>query len=100
MICDTVFAFEIIDNKVNILGKRKLTPGYIIFYILFLPDTWRVLIGIIASYLIVPAIASSEMHYTGRVMFYIMLACIGYAASAVPSRWITQGLKKWILPNK
>lgn len=100
MICDTIFTFEMIDNEVNILGNRKLTPGYIIFYILFLPDTWRVLIGIIASYLLTPAIVSPEMHHTGTVIFYIMIASIGYAASDIPSRWITQILKKLILSNK
>lgn len=80
--------------------KRPLTPSYVLFYILFLPDTWQVLIGVLAAYLITPSILSPEMTLPARAMIYIMMATIGYAASKVPARGITRMLKKWILGDR
>lgn len=80
--------------------KRPLTPGYIFFYILFLPDTWQVLIGVLASGLVTPSILSPDMALPARVMVYLMMATIGYAASRRPARGITRLLKKWILGDR
>jgi hypothetical protein len=77
-----------------------LTPGYIFFYVLFSADTWRILMGIIAAWLLVPSIAPPEMGTGGRTMLYIMSAAIGYAASGVPARGITRILKKRILGGR
>ncbi len=82
------------------MSKKKRTPGYIIFYILFLPDSWQILIGIVAAYLLFPFIVSAGMGLGANVMLYIMLAAIGYAGSKVPARWITRILKKWILGDR
>lgn len=82
------------------LARRTLTPAYIIFYILFLPDTWRILIGIIAAVLVYPVAAEPDMVIAGRAMIFVMLAAIGYAVSGVPARWITGGLKKIIIGDK
>jgi hypothetical protein len=37
------------------------------------------------------------MDTAGRAMMFVMLAVIGYAVSGAPAKWITTGLKKWIL---
>ena len=71
--------------------------SYIFFYILFLPDTWRILIGLLAAYLIVPAVATPETDTLGRIVLYLMITAIGYAASGVPARGITRLLKSLIL---
>ncbi len=79
------------------MAKRPITPAYIIFYILFLPDSWRILTGIAAAVFLTPYVAEPDMDSAGRVMMFVMLAAIGYAASGVPARFITAKLKKWIL---
>jgi hypothetical protein len=80
----------------DLLSKRQLTIRYIIFYILFLPDSWQVLTGLIAAYFLTPLIVGlPDTGYGGRAMLFIMIAVIGYAASGVPARRITRFLIKW-----
>ena len=87
-------------TKGGILKKHPVTPTYILFYILFLPDSWRILMGIIFSGLLTPHISTPEIGLSGRVLIYIMMAVIGYSATGVPSRWITGLFKKVILGDK
>ncbi len=80
--------------------KRPLTPGYVLFYILFLPDTWQVLVGVLMAYFLTPVILSPEMATPAKVMVYLMMATIGYAGSRAPARGIVRQLKKWILKDR
>jgi hypothetical protein len=80
--------------------KRPLTPGYVLFYILFLPDTWQVLVGVLMAYFLTPAVLSQEMGTPAKVMTYLMIATIGYAASRGPARGFVHMLKKWILGGR
>ena len=80
--------------------KRPITPAYVLFYILFLPDTWQVLIGVLVAIFVAPVVLSPEMATSAQVMVYIMLATIGYAASRGPARGITRMIKKWILGDR
>ena len=82
------------------MRKRPLTLSYIIFYLLFSPDTWRILMGVIAAVIIVPLIAKPDMGLGARAVLFIMLATIGYTATGVPGRWIAQFFKKLILGDK
>ncbi len=82
------------------MSQRRRTPGYFIFYILFLPDTWQILIGIIGAYFLTPMILSAEMGTAAIAMLYLMIATIGYAASRGPARGITRMLKKWVLGDR
>lgn len=82
------------------MKKRKLTPGYLFFYILFLADTWRVLIGLAAAYCLVPIVIYPEMAVGGKVVLFFMIATIGYAASGLPARWIIRMLKRLLLGDK
>jgi hypothetical protein len=82
------------------LKKRQRTPAYIIFYILFLPDTWQILMGTAAAYFLVPVILPEQMALPSRVVLYLMTATIGYAASGFAARRITSILKKTILGDK
>jgi hypothetical protein len=79
------------------LSKRTITPAYVIFFILFLPDTWRILMGIALAVLLGPYLIEPEMAASGRAIIFLMLATIGYAVTGMPARWITQTLKKLIL---
>jgi hypothetical protein len=81
-------------------NKRPITAGYIFFYALFLPDTWQILIGVLASYFLAPALVSPQMGVGAKTLLYIMIATIGYAASRGPARGFTQLLKKWVLGDR
>jgi uncharacterized membrane protein len=82
------------------LQKRSRTISYYFFYTLFLPDTWQILIGIAASYILAPLTMSPGTGRFARVMLYIMIATIGYTASRWPARGISRVIKKLILGDK
>ena len=85
------------DPKEDILPDRPKTPTYFIFFILFHPDTWRILFGFCVSILLTPQLAPPDLATPGRLMLYVMIATIGWAVSGKPAGWITTGLKKWLL---
>jgi len=84
----------------DIVKKRPVTLNYILFYILFLPDSWRILMGAIFSGVLSSLIFTPEIDLSGRAVIYIMMAFIGYSATGVPARWITGVFKKLILGDK
>ena len=88
------------NNEGDRLQKKPLTFSYIIFYMLFLPDTWQILIGITSSYILAPMAMTNETGLFGKVMLYIMIATIGYTASRLPARGISRIIKKLILGDK
>jgi len=73
---------------------------YTFFFILFLPDTWQILMGIILAIFLAPVMTSPEMGIAAKSMLYLMTATIGYAASGIPARGIVRVLKKVILGGK
>jgi hypothetical protein len=77
--------------------KRPLTPAYIIFYILFWPDTWRILVGLLLALMFTPLILPADMAAAGRAMLYVMVTAIGWSLSSKPANWITTQLKKIII---
>lgn len=82
------------------VNKRPLTPGYLFFYLIFWPDTYRILIGLSVAFFLAPRIMPPDQGWFGLVMMHIMLACMGYAASGKPARSISHKLKKMVLKNK
>ena len=77
--------------------KRPLTPSYIIFFVLFAPDTWRILCGFLLAIFLAPYLVKQDMSMAGRTMLYVMVAAIGWAISGKPAQLITTSLKKAIL---
>lgn len=68
------------NNNHRPISKRRITPLYIFFYILFSPDTYRVLIGLAIALLLAPlVIKTNTVTGSGKFMIYLMLAVIGYA---------------------
>ena len=84
-------------NIMNKPSKRPLTPAYAFFYILFWPDTWRILTGLLLALLFTPLILPADLSVAGRAMLYLMVAAIGWALSNKPAVWITGQFKKRIL---
>lgn len=79
------------------MAKRKITTGYLLFFLLLWPDTWRILIGAAIAGLLGPAIIPSDLGSPGSWMFYIMLATIGYSVAGIPAREISKQLKKLVV---
>ena len=77
--------------------KRPLTPTYVVFYLLFAPDTWRILTGVALALVFTPFIVPPDLSTAGRAMLYLMIAAIGWALSHKPARWMTGWLKKLVL---
>jgi len=89
-----------VDLEGDILQKSPKSISYYIFYALFLPDTWQIIIGIATSYILTPLAMPHGSGLFGRVMLYVMIATIGYAASRMPARGICRIIKKMILGDK
>lgn len=82
------------------MSKRPLTPTYFFFLVIFTPDTWQILAGMILSWILTPRLIGPEMGNLGVGMIGVMLACIGYALFTVPARHLARLLRKWILEQK
>jgi hypothetical protein len=82
------------------MPQRPKTPTYFVFYLLFSPDTWRLLMGFIAAVLLVPGIVPPDMKTPGRIMLYVMVLAIGWAVTGKPATWITAALRRFLLGNR
>lgn len=83
------------------MKKRKITLSYIFFYILFLPDTYRIIIGIIAAWLLAPyVVEASQTIERGAFMIWIMIAAIGYSVSAPVGKIVSEWMKKIVLADR
>ena len=83
------------------MPQRPPTPAYIIFFILFSPDTWRILVGIALAVLLAPAIARArQLGLGGTVLLGVMLTTIGWAVSGLFGRWMAEFCKKTILKGR
>ena len=91
---------KIFPFQANHSSQRPLTFTYVAFYLLFLPDTWQILIGLAAAVILAPRAISAQSGVFERIMLYVMIATIGYAASRLPARGITRLIRKLILGNR
>ena len=83
------------------MKKRKITLPYIVFYILFFPDTYRILIGILAAWFLTPYVVETRpMPREGAFVVWIMIATIGYAMSTRIGNSISEWMKNIILPAR
>ncbi len=79
------------------MGKRRITPAYVLFYILFLPDTWQILIGIVFALLLKRFAVGPDMAFFSRILVLLMLAAIGYTVSRIPGKWIAAWFRRLVL---
>lgn len=82
------------------MKKRPLTVGYILFYILFWPDTYRIAMGVCGALVLSPYIATSDSNPFQSAMVHVMVAGIGYAISAKPANSISKFFQSRILGAK
>jgi TPP-dependent 2-oxoacid decarboxylase len=80
------------------MSRRPLTPAYVVFYVLFSPDTWRILIGIGLAFFLAPQIIQSrEISPAGQVMVWGMIITIGWAVFAILGKKIAAFFKRLVL---
>ena len=83
------------------MTKRPITPGYVFFYLLFSPDTWRILTGVVLACLLAPPIiATREMNTMAKVVMWIMVGGIGYGFSGMPAKKFSAFLRRRILGDR
>jgi len=78
-------------------SQGRNTPVYLLFYILFWPDTWRMLMGGVFAWVLTPGILRQDMSAAATGLLYIMMACIGWSLTEKPAGWITAALKRLVL---
>ena len=79
--------------------KRFLTPAYILFYLVFSPDFWRIVAGFLLAVFLTPSFAPPDLSPAGRAVLYVMVAAIGWAVTAKPGKWIAGKVKELALGN-
>ena len=83
------------------MTKRPITPGYVFFYLLFSPDSWRILTGVVLACLLAPhIIATREMNVMAKVVMWIMVGGIGYGFSGMPAKKFAAFLRRKILGDR
>lgn len=80
-------------------GKNQFL--YIVFYLLFSPDTWRVLIGLAAALIIGPkATAGGDYGPAGQAVIWLMILAIFYVLSAPVGKFISRRLTTIVKTRK
>jgi hypothetical protein len=75
------------------LRKNKNLFLYVVFYLIFSPDTWRILIGLLAAMIIAPrAVVGGDYTTAGQVVIWLMILTLGYVLSAPIGRFISKRL--------
>ena len=83
--------------KHSLKKNHHRTPIYLFFYFVLSEDTWRLGFGIFFAYILAPSIlATQEVHYTGKILIYFMLICVGWWLFGYPARRITRVLMGFI----
>ena len=80
------------------MPKRNLTPAYLFFYLLFTPETWRVLLALLFSLVSATFVIQVRPLGTGgQIVLGLMLMGIGWTLMERPGRWIAAFLRKRIV---
>ncbi|MFO8083121.1 MAG: hypothetical protein R6U27_02225 [Desulfobacterales bacterium] len=83
------------------MKKQKIGVSYIFFYILFFPDTYRIIIGLLVAWLLAPSVIGSRlMTQAEGFMVWLMIAVIGYTISGRIGNLIADRMKNFILPDR
>lgn len=75
--------------------KRKITPGYLFFYLLFSADSWRILCGVVVAIWLTPHLATGrELSPAAQGVLAFMLVAIGWWVTAWPMEKWTAFLRR------
>lgn len=77
------------------MRKRPLTVSYILFYLLFSDDTWRIAVGFVCAVFFGPLVAQGRnLNQGAEVILWLMIMAIGWSVSAWPAKKITAALQR------
>ncbi|MCF8066964.1 MAG: hypothetical protein K9L30_00105 [Desulfobacterales bacterium] len=80
------------------MTERKKTPLFIFFYLLFSPDTWRGVLGILIVVIAGPLLSKNlDLPLPGSIVFWFMIGVIGWWVTEAPANFIAGFLKKRII---
>ncbi len=75
------------------MKSNRTLLSYLVFYVLFSPDTWRILAGLAAALLMGPRLTAGKTSGPfGEVIIWVMLLALGYALSAPLGKLISDKL--------
>jgi hypothetical protein len=81
----------------NFLKSGKNRFLYVLFFLLFAPDTWRILIGLLATLVIAPRVtAGGDYTAAGQAVIWLMILVIFYVLSAPAGKFISKRLTSLI----
>jgi hypothetical protein len=79
------------------LSKRPRSIRYVVFYLLFWSESWRVVLGGVLALVLAPRVVPPEMDRVPATLVWVMLATIGYCLTGYPARKIAQFWQRLIL---
>lgn len=79
------------------MARHPITFGYVLFYVLFSVDTWRIVLGIIIAFFLVPRIPATHIGPGGKAMLWVMVACIGWWITAYPGKLMANAVRRFFL---
>jgi hypothetical protein len=83
------------------LSKRPRSIRYVVFYLLFWSESWRVMLGVVLALLLAPQVVPPQMERVAAALVWVMLATIAYCLAGYPARKIAQFWQRLILgPQK
>lgn len=78
--------------------KKRLTPAYVLYYILLSEDTWRFVMGILVAVFLAPTLLPFDRTGLGRYVMFLVVVAIVWTVSRAPARWIVQRIRS-LLPD-
>ena len=77
------------------MHKRPFSISYIIFYLLFSDDIWRIAAGFVCALLLGPLVTQGRnLSQGGEAMVWLMIMAIGWSVTAWPAKKITAALQR------
>jgi hypothetical protein len=75
--------------------RPAVSVAYILFYLLFSADIWRIAAGFLAAVLLGPQVTQGrDLSRSGEVMVWLMIMAIGWSVTAWPAKKITAALQR------
>ncbi len=77
------------------MQQRPLSVSYLLFYLLFSDDAWRIAAGFVCAVCIGPLLTQGRnLSRGGEVLVWLMIMAIGWSITAWPAKKITGALQR------
>ncbi len=79
------------------MARHPITFSYVLFYVLFSVDTWRIVLGVIFAFALVPHLPAGNIGLGGKVMLWVMVVCIGWWITVYPGKLMAKAVRRFFL---